>query len=69
MLQRISQCVNGYLKNPTYTESNMVPQVNADFPSVTICPEYNGYKEDVLKVGKWNLLVTKQDWHNNIMRR
>ena len=40
-----------YLKEPTYTEMVMVPQEEAEFPSITFCPiKHVAYKEDILKV-------------------
>ena len=39
-----------YNKWPIYTETNIVPQNEARFPSMTFCALSSGYKEDVLKV-------------------
>ena len=39
-----------YSKWPIYTETNIVSQNKAKFPSITFCALTNGYKEDVLKV-------------------
>ena len=38
---------------PIYTETNIVPQNEANFPAMTFCPLSNGYKESVLKVRKF----------------
>ena len=39
-----------YNKWPIYTEVLVVPQNEARYPSITMCPINNGYKEDVLQV-------------------
>ena len=43
-----------YSKWPIYTETNIVSQNKAKFPSMTFCALTNGYKEDVLKVNNIN---------------
>ena len=39
-----------YSKWPIYTETNIVSQNKAKFPSMTFCALTSGYKENVLKV-------------------
>ena len=39
-----------YSKWPIYTETNIVSQNKAKFPSMTFCALKSGYKENVLKV-------------------
>ena len=38
-----------FLQGPTYMSSEIVPQKEAEFPAMTVCPETKRYKEDVLK--------------------
>jgi hypothetical protein len=50
LLER-SYCIfQEYLSNPTFTETVILPQYQADVPALTVCPQYNGYKKDILKV-------------------
>ena len=49
-LERGSQSLRQYLEKSTFFETVLVPQYHAEFPTFSICPLYNGYKEDVLKV-------------------
>ena len=35
---------------PILTETNIIPQNEANFPAMTFCPSYNGFKENILKV-------------------
>ena len=44
------ESVLNYSKWPIYTETNIVSQSQAKFPSMTFCALSNGYKEDILKV-------------------
>ena len=37
-----------FIQGPTYISSEIVAQNQAEFPAMTVCPESNGYKEDVL---------------------
>jgi hypothetical protein len=49
----IYEAVEGFthfLDFPTYTSTQIVPQRNAEFPALSICPMTNGYKDEVLKV-------------------
>ena len=39
-----------YSRWPIYTETNITPQNEANFPAITFCPANDGYKEDVLRV-------------------
>ena len=50
LLERSYWIFQKYLSNPTFTESVILPQYQADVPAITICPMYNGYKKDLLKV-------------------
>jgi hypothetical protein len=36
------------MKGPTYISSDILAQKDAEFPAMTVCPESNSYKEDVL---------------------
>ena len=45
----IMTCIK-YNKWPIYTEVNVVPQYEAKFSAVTICPVAKGYKENILQV-------------------
>ena len=44
------ESILAYSKWPIYTETDIVPQNEAMFPSMTFCALLSGYKEDVLKV-------------------
>ena len=46
----MTRCLIKYAEEPTYISSRIVDQWEADFPAITVCPEYNGLKEDVLQV-------------------
>ena len=39
-----------YSRWPIYTETNITPQNEANFPAMTFCPAHSGYKEHILKV-------------------
>ncbi len=47
---QVSKCLRLYLDDPTYFSTKIVEQRQVPFPSVTVCPEKDGYKEDVLQV-------------------
>ena len=49
LLERTYGTVKEFLSEPTYYETQYVPQYHAAFPALTICPLY-GYKPSVLKV-------------------
>lgn len=50
-IHKTFQSLMHYLKAPTYTDMVMVPQEEAEFPSLTFCPTKDvAYKEDILKV-------------------
>ena len=44
-----------YNKWPIYTEVLVVPQNEAKYPAITMCPITDGYKEHVLRVSNFNL--------------
>ena len=44
-----AQCIHKYFQGPTYISTDNVDQSKAGFPALTICPESNGYKEQVLQ--------------------
>ena len=44
-----AQCIHKYFQGPTYISTDIVAQSKAGFPALTICPESNGYKEQVLQ--------------------
>ena len=46
---QVIRCFEKYLGYPTYVSTKIVHQASAEFPAITICPEKNGYKEDVLQ--------------------
>ena len=39
-----------YSRWPIYTETNITPQNEANFPAMTFCPAHSGYKEHILMV-------------------
>ncbi|XP_059079351.1 uncharacterized protein LOC131877632 isoform X2 [Tigriopus californicus] len=46
LLIQTGRCLWRYLEVPTYFASRVLPQSDADFPAITICPDVNdGYKE------------------------
>ena len=47
---QIVQLIIKYLEGPTYVETDIVPQHSATFPALTVCPEGEPYKKDVLAV-------------------
>ena len=49
LLERTYGIVKEFLREPTYFETQYVPQYHADFPALTVCPFY-GYKASVLEV-------------------
>ena len=44
-----------YNKWPIYTEVLVIPQNEAKYPAITMCPITNGYKEHVLQVSNFDL--------------
>ena len=60
LLERTYGIVDNFLSEPTYFETQYVPQYHADLPALTICPLY-GYKSSLFKVkcfGSLNWLFT-----------
>ena len=51
MLFQTVQCVIKYMQGPTYISSEIVPQKEAGFPAMTVCPvsSSKGYKVEVLR--------------------
>ncbi len=45
-------CLKRYLADPTYLDTYIVEQHEAQFPAMTVCPDVKGYKTDVLQVGE-----------------
>ena len=43
-------CVNQFIDKPTYTATKIQQQHDGEFPALSICPYFSGYKENVLKV-------------------
>ena len=39
-----------FVEKPTYTSTRIVPQHDAKFPALSICPTPKGYKDEFLKV-------------------
>ena len=50
LMLQVYRCYDLFSKGHTYVETKIVPQTEVTFPSMTICPETTGYKENVLKV-------------------
>ena len=50
LAMQIANCIKTYINFPTYVETKIVPQPDAIFPAMTICPVSNGYKKEVLEV-------------------
>ena len=46
----IINCLVIYNSWPTYTKVTVVPQNEAKYPAITICPLLDGYKEKILQV-------------------
>ena len=67
---QVIRCLEKYFGYPTYVSTKIVDQASAEFPAITICPEKNGYKEDVLKfhgipsVKRYNY-KTNLNWSSN----
>lgn len=59
LLIQTFQCLRKYFSNPTYIATDVVPQSEAEFPAITICPEGNSYKDEVLWVSQ-----DSYDWQN-----
>ena len=45
-----TKCLVVFIKAPTYTDVQSVPQMDAAFPAITFCPMKDGLNETVLKV-------------------
>lgn len=64
-----------FVEKPTYTSTRIVPQHDAKFPALSICPTPKGYKDEFLKVSTIlqvltiisNILYKIFDWNNNIL--
>ena len=56
-----------YSRWPIYTETNITPQNEANFPAMTFCPAHDGYKEDVLRVR--NIASAAGPYNYNIVMR
>ena len=46
---QVIRCIFKFIEVPTYVSSKILNQNKADFPAMTVCPDDNGYKADVLK--------------------
>ena len=57
LITQTIQSVNVYMKGPTYTETLLHSQQNTTFPTITLCPLENGYKEDALKVTCYTSII------------
>ena len=51
-LALIASSIIEYNTWPIYTATNIIPQQQAQFPSVTFCGLSGGYNEQILKVSK-----------------
>ena len=49
LMIQVIRCIFKYVEVPTYVSSKILNQNKADFPAITVCPNDNGYKADVLK--------------------
>ena len=47
---QVNRCAIHFWNSPTYFATTFVPQQNALFPSLTICPVTAGYKKNILQV-------------------
>ena len=50
LLTLVLTSILNYSRWPIYTETNIVPQNEANFPAITFCSSHDGYKENVLRV-------------------
>ena len=50
LIAQIIQCLGKYFEKPTYTETQVVKQQEAEFPAFTFCGEGRSYKDEVLQV-------------------
>ena len=50
LLLQIYRCYDQRARGHTYVETKIVPQRDALFPAMTICPGISGYKRDKLQV-------------------
>ncbi len=46
----VYNCLRFFFQSPTYFNSEVMLQKDAAFPSITFCPEPNGYNLEVLQV-------------------
>ena len=46
-----------YNRWPIYTEVIVVPQNEAKYPAITMCPISNGYKENILQVSIMSVII------------
>ena len=56
VLYLIISSIHYYNTWPIYTVTNIIPQNQAQFPAVTLCQQYIGYKKNILQV-KQDFLV------------
>ena len=54
LIVQTAQCLINFYNEPTYTETQIVKQNEAEFPAATFCAERNGVKADVLEVSQSN---------------
>ena len=52
VIVQTAQCLYKYSETPTYTETKVVKQQEAEFPAFTFCREGSSYKTDILEVYK-----------------
>ena len=50
LIAQSTKCVMKYVEGPTFTEMKIAKQQEAEFAAVTLCPQNNGYRADVLQV-------------------
>ena len=48
LIAQTAQCLHKYSQKPTYTETQVVKQQEAQFPAFTFCRDGGSYKADVL---------------------
>ena len=46
----MTRCLMKYVEEPTYISSRIVDQWEADLPAITVCPNTNKIKTEVLQV-------------------
>ena len=47
---KMTRCLMKYVEEPTYISSRIVDQWEADLPAITVCPNTNKIKTEVLQV-------------------